>query len=382
MGALDNGRVIKVIGIIERDGGSRHRRGRPHAGAVALAALGITDAERQQLASLYAPGQQLWRVPIPHFSPWDLQLAVWAAARLGSARRRRRGDACPGPKPDDPPKGDPDNDCGSIIGCEPQTLGEVINVTGTPLRLHYQSDRVPGRRSMNMLKIRLSGATLPPGVQQIHLEVAVAGQAFEQDFAPQPNLVYAFTWDGKDAYGRTVQGRQLVKVRIGYEYIAQYYATRAAVEASYNRFGSPPIAVASNGGPGPIVFSRPAVRSTTPQITLWREYEASLGSLDISGLGGWSLSVHHIYDVGDRTLYLGSGDQRSATAMGRVMTTVAGTGTFGSGGDGGPATQAAMFTPSGIAVGPDGSLYIADYTNPRIRRVGPDGIITTVAGKA
>ena len=36
--------------------------------------------------------------------------------------------------------------------------------------------------------------------------------------------------------------------------------------------------------------------------------------------------------------------------------------------------------PRSVAVGPDGSLYIADYIGNRIRRVGPDGIITTVAG--
>ena len=63
-----------------------------------------------------------------------------------------------------------------------------------------------------------------------------------------------------------------------------------------------------------------------------------------------------------------------------IITTVAGTDVPGFGGDGGPATQATLDYPQGIAVGPDGSLYIADSGNNRIRRVGPDGIITTVAG--
>ena len=287
------------------------------------------------------------------------------------------GDPKPGPKTDKPPKGKPNKDCGSIIGCEPQTLGEVINVTGTPLRLHYQSDRVPGRLATKILKTRLSGATLPPGLQRIHLEIAVAGQAIEKNFAPQPNLVDTFTWDGKDAYGRTVQGRQRVRVRIGYEYLAQYYTTAATLEASYNRFGSPPNANAYPDLGDTVVFSRPSVRTTTPPVILWQIYDTSLGSFENRSLGGWSLSVHHAYDVRDQTLYLGNGDQRSATALDAVITTVAGTGDFYSG-DNGPATQAGLGRPRGVAVGPDGSLYIA--VDHRIRRVGPDGIITTVAG--
>jgi sugar lactone lactonase YvrE len=51
-------------------------------------------------------------------------------------------------------------------------------------------------------------------------------------------------------------------------------------------------------------------------------------------------------------------------------------------GDGGPAVEASLREPLGLAVGPDGSLYIADSVNHRVRKVAPDGIITTVAGNA
>jgi sugar lactone lactonase YvrE len=61
-------------------------------------------------------------------------------------------------------------------------------------------------------------------------------------------------------------------------------------------------------------------------------------------------------------------------------TVIAGTGTAGYSGDGGPATAAQLNGPSGVALGADGSVYIADSGNNRIRRVAPDGTISTIAG--
>ena len=63
-----------------------------------------------------------------------------------------------------------------------------------------------------------------------------------------------------------------------------------------------------------------------------------------------------------------------------LITTVAGNGALGYSGDGGAATSAKLNVPSGVAVDGVGNLYIADAGNNRIRRVAPDGIITTVAG--
>lgn len=63
-----------------------------------------------------------------------------------------------------------------------------------------------------------------------------------------------------------------------------------------------------------------------------------------------------------------------------VIYTVAGNGIGGFAGDGGPATQAELFYPKGIAMDAAGNLYIADYTNQRIRKVSANGIIETIAG--
>jgi uncharacterized repeat protein (TIGR02543 family) len=63
-----------------------------------------------------------------------------------------------------------------------------------------------------------------------------------------------------------------------------------------------------------------------------------------------------------------------------IITTVAGNGTPGYSGDGGPATSAQLQGPGGVAVDSAGNLYIADAYNSAIRKVNAGGIITTVAG--
>jgi hypothetical protein len=63
-----------------------------------------------------------------------------------------------------------------------------------------------------------------------------------------------------------------------------------------------------------------------------------------------------------------------------TISTVAGNGACGYAGDGGPATQAAINNPRGVAPMPDGGFIFPDTNNQRVRRVWPDGTITTVAG--
>ncbi|MFE4667234.1 RICIN domain-containing protein [Streptomyces sp. NPDC056716] len=85
---------------------------------------------------------------------------------------------------------------------------------------------------------------------------------------------------------------------------------------------------------------------------------------------------------GAGNLYIAdSGNHRvRRVAADGVISTVVGSGTGGFGGDGGPATAAQLNLPLGVTAAGDGVLHIADYYNHRIRRVAADGVISTVAG--
>src|SRR5581483_5112209 len=89
-------------------------------------------------------------------------------------------------------------------------------------------------------------------------------------------------------------------------------------------------------------------------------------------------SVRQPLDVGCWMLVVGcfllASNTRAAS-----LTTVAGNGTKGFDGDGGPATAAKLADPGGICTGPDGALYICDTANHRIRKVASDGKISTLA---
>ena len=85
---------------------------------------------------------------------------------------------------------------------------------------------------------------------------------------------------------------------------------------------------------------------------------------------------------GAGNLYIADGNNhriRKMNAAG-VISTVAGNGAAGYGGDGGQATAAQLDRPYGVAADGAGNLYIADQDNERIRKVNAAGVITTVAG--
>ncbi len=114
---------------------------------------------------------------------------------------------------------------------------------------------------------------------------------------------------------------------------------------------------------------------------------AGSGVYGYSGDGGLATAAKLAYPTGlaadnDGNVYVVDQLNQRVRRIDRngVITTFAGNGSSGYGGDGGPATSARLNYPQGATLAPDGSLVIADSSNQRVRRVSPQGIITTIAG--
>jgi sugar lactone lactonase YvrE len=77
----------------------------------------------------------------------------------------------------------------------------------------------------------------------------------------------------------------------------------------------------------------------------------------------------------------GNNRVRRVDSVTGIITTVAGSSAaYGDTGDEGQATKARLALPAGVVIGSDGSIYIADTGNNRVRRVSRNGVITAVAG--
>ena len=205
--ASENGQVIQVVGVT----GGRPTwmwtgTARP-TGRAALAALGITAAEQQALAPLYQPGQSLWRMPLSHFSTYDFNPSY-------GQRLVANAIAPPNPAPQfyQPPD-KPDLLCLDHRRAGPDP-GRVDRVGRYPMDLVYGATRAPGRKEAYTLKFPVTGPMPCPrassghGGDTLSRAIGITGRCRRR--ADQDHV---HIWDGRDAYGREVQGTVPVTVR-------------------------------------------------------------------------------------------------------------------------------------------------------------------------
>jgi RHS repeat-associated protein len=358
--AEENGVVVRLLdtngdGIV--DALDSNSDGQPNDlngdGSFGDEVRGLSDTQR------YLPGSTFWRVTLTHFTPIDLN---WPPGFPPDAIPPNP----PGVPQVDQPKLDRP-DCvettprSSFVEDRNRTFHEEVPIPGTDVTLHYASQRVQGYRYT--ITVPASGEVVPASLKRILVKAIIGGRSLVQVLDPAPNLEAALDWDGLDHLGSVVANPAPAQIEIDFVYNGVYLGPKVA----------------------PRSFAQPGVSATAVQsrddVTLSRHYAIPInrGGLEGDIAQGWTLSVrHHLNPMDPSTLYRGDG--RTATNSASVITTVAGTGTFGYSGDGGPAVNAQLRYPSGVAVDAAGNLYIADQTIQRIRKVDANGIITTVAG--
>jgi len=317
--------------------------------------LVIDEVKGLSDSTVYAPDATYWRSEITHFSPWDWNFPIGgpddsttttADAKVSAGQKESENSACYYKR-------------ASFTDDRNRIHHEVISIPGTGITLHYDSSRTHGYK--HVLTVPASGDTVPESLKRIEVEVTVAGQTLSQVLDPLPNQIAEIVWDGCDFRGRTVTGSVTAKVAIGFVYDGFYYIPSPLIQA---------FALA-----GIQVTDIPARQ----EVTLWDRSDVTLRK----GVGtiaeGWNLSPHHTLSLAELS-FLFKGDGTVTTNSAALIETVVGNGSDTFTGDGGPATDASIGLARGVTVDAGGNLYIADSWNNRIRKIDTDGNITTVAG--
>ena len=326
---------------------------------ISLAGIGITNEERIQIANQFAIGKSFWRMQVTHFSPYDLNYPFGLPADAINVIGQ-------GPDDKDDEK-NPDEECGSIIECQNQVLGESIDINGTNHRLDYRSNRIEGYKAAYTLNIPLTDSrAIPASLNKILLNIEIAGKKIKQSFTPSANLSTTFIWDGLDTYGRKVLGKQKATINIGYVYDAAYAVSNTAAARSFGLAG------------GMLLTSS----RDNLEFVIWNQHNRMLGSniSEYAKLGGFTLDVHHHYSVNSGELYYGNGITLSNTSAFNMIKRVAGVDQFpfNDGKFEGIATEV-MLQYTAIDFGPDGNLYIAHTDKKAIHKVDENGYLTTIA---
>ncbi|XP_071524010.1 teneurin-a-like isoform X5 [Panulirus ornatus] len=223
-----------------------------------------------------------------------------------------------------------------VVFTETQVVQESLRVPGSDLHLVYHSNSVAGY--LSTLLLQLTPIEVPAALSMVHLKVTLEGSVFEKVFEADPNITYTFTWNKRNVYKQKVYGEATALVSVGYEYV-------------------------------------------TCSSILWETQTATLHGfhMDISDVGGWNLDIHHMYNFEAGLLQRGDGSTMSLREAPRLVNPLMGTGTqrqIVCRHCSGLARDAQLLTPTSLASGPDGSVYVGDFN--LLRRITPKGMVYTL----
>jgi RHS repeat-associated protein len=359
--AVEDGLVIDVLAIedglavLDVDGSGQA------ADAAQLEALGIDTEERLAMAQRFQAGDSFWRVRITHFSTWDCN---WPYGPPWDA-------VYPEPEGEEIQGNPPEPDCkpGCDIFVQSQTMRETVDVADVPgglLSFHSGQIALPEGPSLN---IKLTPAELPSLLRYVVLELTYLGRRQRIVYPPIPNHTARIPAVALDPYYRTREGKHPVHVRVGFAYQGVYRSAGGG-GGSGRSFG--------RSGGLPITGDRDRI-----EVTLWGEWRGRIGFASAQRTrrtAAWMFPWHHAFDPVGGVVYLGNGQQFDLREQPWRIETMAGDAIPGFEGDGGPASEAQLHAPEGLVHDASGRLYIADRLNHRVRRIGTDGVIVTVAG--
>ncbi len=435
----DNGIVLRLVqdgsevGIDVTDDDTENL-----ATSIELEALGIEEEEIAVLETLYPVGTQVWRTPITHFSSWDLNFG--SAPPLDATDPP---DQPPPPDLDNPCTASGSIiECENQVLGETIPLHGVgfdlhyrsSRATGGPgyrMSIPMTDEGVGGGVIRVVVEVDVAGRRFSASYDNPHPndfhEVVWDGLDPYGRFVQGPQamsacvghvyLAHNFGMDGDGpapyakTFGYSGNGRIITSKRGGSEITLWSCHGRGVVAAGLEREG------------------------------VSKADRLSLGTMNAryasDALGGWTVGVHHSYSPSMGILYMGDGSIRrelppiiksyagtgsgsgSVTGVTRELAAlsqpralalepdgdllvltggstgtrllrvprdpeanvqlVAGTGSAGFNGDGGQATSARI-QASGVAIAPNGTIYLADAGSRRVRRIATNGVITTVAG--
>ncbi len=355
----DNGLVIKLLDL-DGDGTTDALDANGDESADDLNKDGSFGDEVAGIAGngSYQPGKTYWRVKIDHFTPWDCNWP-WDF---------EEGAVGP-PKVIPPPPNQ--NACeqklhpGSTVMCESGIFEEDIPLLGTGMTLHYKSQSAPGYQYP--ITIPVTEGTVPQILRKVRAKVSVAGRVFNYELDPQPNQSIVVNWDGFDHLGHRMSGEVPVHVEINYDYPLRY--------ASAGRGGT---LARAFGNTGYNVIAQRNNQSISASLGFDYDLVIHAGpSLNNQFAEGWTLSEHHSLSAASHTIWKGDGEILEPSDAG-YLEVVAGGGSFNGDGKSGLETAISL-SPGDINVAADGSILFIDGGR-RIRSLGPDNIIRTIAG--